>query len=118
MANQKISELPRKYALSPNDIVPIVDSQFGSANYVNKKATIGDILGLTQLVITNEIVALNPGNHCKRFGGIVLLGLSNLDETNIVNPENEDVLVYDAGVSNWENKQISEMNFVLDSGEF
>lgn len=118
MPNQKISELPRKYVLSTDDIIPIVDSQFGSSNYINKKATVGDLLGLTQVVVTNEIVALNPVITVNGFGGMVILGLSHLDETAIANPAAGDVLVYSDGGNNWENKQVSEINFVLDSGEF
>jgi hypothetical protein len=118
MANQKISDLPRKYVLAADDIIPIVDSQFGSSNYVNKKTTVGDLIGLTQVVVTNEVSSLNPVITVNGFGGMVTLGLSHLDETTIAGPAEGDVLVYSDGAESWENKKVSEINFVLDSGEF
>jgi hypothetical protein len=118
MANQKISALPRKNVLSVNDFIPIVDAQFGSTNYINKKATVGDLLGLTQVVVTNQVNALNPVITVNGFGGIVEIGVANMSDAVISQPKTDDFLVYSASDASWSNKQLTETDFVINCGEF
>jgi hypothetical protein len=118
MANQKISALPRKYTLSTDDFIPIVDSQFGATNYINKKVTVGDLLGLTQVVVNNQVSALNPVISVNGYGGLVELGVSQLADAIVTQPQANDFLVYSATDASWHNKKISETDFVIDCGEF
>jgi hypothetical protein len=43
MSNIKISNLPLKRLLADGDFLPIVDTQFGSGSYINKRTTVGDL---------------------------------------------------------------------------
>lgn len=43
MSNVRISSLPLKRLLAGDDLLVIVDTQFGAANYVNKRAKISDV---------------------------------------------------------------------------
>jgi hypothetical protein len=110
MADLRISSLPRKAALAINDIIPIVDLQFGSPNYVNKKTTIGDIITIVQTVVTPAVVSVNGQN------GTVVLNLTHLDDVTIQTPVAGDVLLYNAATSAWVNGSISDFYAPLVAG--
>ncbi len=118
MLNQKISVLPRKYALSENDILPIVDTQFGPANYVNKKTTVGDLMALAEVIVNNQVSALSPVVSVNGESGVVVLSINQLDNVGIVVPSNNQFLVYNEAQDDWVNKHITDVDFVLDCGNF
>lgn len=100
MADLKISALPRKSALASNDLIPIVDLQFGTQNYVNKKTTIGDIVATVGGAVTELIGAISSVNGQT---GDVVIGVSNLGDTIIATPETGDILRYDSAANKWVN---------------
>lgn len=118
MLNQKISVLPRKYALSENDILPIVDSQFGPSNYVNKKTTVGDLMDLARTVVNTQVSALSPVSSVNGESGVVVLSINQLDNVGIAVPASNQFLVYDGAENDWVNKDINNVDFVLDCGSF
>lgn len=105
MADLKISALPRKAALASNDLIPIVDLQFGASNYVNKKTTIGDIVTIvsnTVIDATGLITSVNGQT------GTVVIGVNTLADTQIQTPLGGDVLRYDAATGKWLNTSLSD----------
>lgn len=100
MADLRISALPRKAALAVNDLIPIVDLQFGAPNYVNKKTTIGDLVTIVSNSILDASGAITSVNGQT---GDVVITVSNLGDTTILAPENGDILRYDAATDKWIN---------------
>jgi hypothetical protein len=118
MIDQKISSLPRKYALATSDMLPLVDSQFGPANYVNKKTTVGDLMALAEIIVNNQVSALNTVASVNGFGGIVVLSIDQLDNVRVIVPQENQVLAYDSAQSDWVNKNLTDLDLVLDCGNF
>jgi len=106
MSDLKITALPRKAALAVNDIIPIVDLQFGAPNYVNKKTTIGDLV-----TIVSNTVADISGYITEVNGqtGVVNISVDNLVDTAVVAPGSGDILIYDSETAKWAN-----VPFVVD----
>jgi hypothetical protein len=100
MSSLKISALPRKSALAVNDLIPIVDLQFGVQNYVNKKTTIGDIVATVSTAVADLSGAVTSVND---LAGAVVINVSNLGDTTIVEPAQGDILRYDAETGKWAN---------------
>lgn len=100
MSSLKISALPRKSALAVNDLIPIVDLQFGVQNYVNKKTTIGDIVATVSTAVADLSGAVTSVND---LAGAVVINVSNLGDTTIVAPAQGDILRYDAETGKWAN---------------
>lgn len=100
MASIKISSLPLKRVLAPEDIFTLVDTQFGPNSYVSKRTTLADLLTFMRNAIgtTTQFVLSVNGQT-----GVITLYLRTLDDTNIVNPANRDVLLYDTGTQKWVN---------------
>jgi len=116
MPSLRISSLPLKTNISPTDFLNIVDTQYGSGNYVSKKTTVGDLLSLAQSYFVakidfNTVVATINGQS-----GNVLLGISSLVDTTVNNPADLDLLAYDGMQQRWINKSLE--NEVLDCGTF
>lgn len=118
MANQRISALPRKSIPSTDDLLPLVDIQYGSANYINKKITVGDLLNLATVLVNGKIAELSPVFSVNGQGGNVLLSLRQLGDAVVTTPAAENLLAYDAADSKWKNKSVNDINIVLDCGEF
>jgi hypothetical protein len=118
MANQKISELPRKVALAESDILLVVDTQFGSTNYINKKTTVGDLLKLAEIVVNNQVNALNTVISVNGIGGVVVLAINQLAGVGIDEPLDNQLLAFDATQNVWVNKPIDDIAFVIDGGNF
>jgi hypothetical protein len=118
MANQRISALPRKAVPAANDIIPIVDLQFGSASSVNKKTTVGDLLTLANNYIDDKIAALPFVTSVSGRGGNVVLNLADIGGFAVTAAADKDFLVYDTAANNWTNKAFSNVDLILDCGEF
>jgi hypothetical protein len=118
MANQRISALPRKSVPATADLLPLVDSQFGSANYINKKTTVGDILSLATGIVDVKISALNPVFSVNGQGGNVTLALAQLGDTAVSSLAGENLLAYDTVSAKWTNKSVADITIVLDCGDF
>lgn len=118
MANQKISALPRKSVPAPDDLLSLVDIQYGSANYINKKTTVGDLLALATGIVDVKIGELNPVFSVNGQGGSVLLALAQLGDTAVATPAAENLLAYDTVSAKWTNKSVADITIVLDCGEF
>jgi hypothetical protein len=118
MSSQKISALPRKATPGHDDLLPLVDIQFGTANYINKKTTIGDVLKLATELMDAKIIELDPVFSVNGQGGNVLLGLSQLSDTALNSPLADNLLSYDASAARWINKPAADIELVLDCGEF
>lgn len=106
MSNLKISSLPRKSALAVNDLIPIVDLQFGTQNYVNKKTTISDIVTIVSasvVDISGAVVSVNG------LTGAVIIDLANLNDAIIASPGQGDILQYSAEAGKWVN-----LPFIVD----
>jgi hypothetical protein len=103
MASIKISSLPLKRVLAPEDIFTLVDTQFGPNSYVSKRTTLADLLTFMRNAIgtTTQFVLSVNGQT-----GVITLYLRTLDDTHIVNPVNRDVLLYDAATQKWINSAI------------
>jgi hypothetical protein len=103
MASIKISSLPLKRVLAPEDIFTLVDTQFGPNSYVSKRTTLADLLTFMRdsIGVTTQFVLSVNGQT-----GVITLFLRTLDDTTIVNPANLDVLLYDAGTQKWVNSAI------------
>lgn len=118
MSNQKISALPRKATPGADDLLPLVDIQFGAANYINKKTTIGDVLKLATALMDAKIIELDPVFSVNGQGGNVLLGLSQLSDTALATPAADNLLAYDASAARWINKSANAIDIVIDCGDF
>jgi hypothetical protein len=118
MSNQRISSLPRKSALAADDLLPLVDSQYGTANYINKKTTVGDLISITTTLVDVKIGELNPVFSVNGQGGNVLLSLTQLGDTAVATPAAENLLMYDVVAAKWTNKSVDDITIVLDCGEF
>lgn len=100
MSDLKISALPRKSALAINDLIPIVDLQFGAPNYVNKKTTIGDLVTIVSAAVADLSGAISSVNG---LTGAVVINVANLGDTTITSPDQGDILRYDAATGKWVN---------------
>jgi hypothetical protein len=103
MASIKISSLPLKRVLAPEDIFTLVDTQFGPNSYVSKRTTLADLLTFMRnsIGVTTQFVLSVNGQT-----GVITLFLRTLDDTTIVNPANLDVLLYDAATQKWVNSAV------------
>jgi hypothetical protein len=103
MASIKISSLPLKRVLAPEDIFTLVDTQFGPNSYISKRTTLADLLTFMRNAIgtTTQFVLSVNGQT-----GVITLYLRTLDDTTIVNPANRDVLLYDAATQKWVNSAV------------
>lgn len=118
MSNQRISALPRKAIPATDDLLPLVDIQYGTANYINKKTTVGDILNLATDLVDVKITELNPVVSVNGQGGNVLLALTQLRDAAVVSPGTDNLLIYDSVAAKWTNKSVDDIDIVLDCGEF
>jgi hypothetical protein len=118
MSNQRISALPRKANPASADLIPLVDIQYGTANYINKKTTVGDILNLAAVLIDAKINELSPVVSVNGQGGNVLLALTQLRDAAVVAPSADNLLIYDSASAKWTNKSVDDIDIVLDCGEF
>ena len=103
MASIKISSLPIKRILAPDDLLNIVDTQFGPNSYVSKRTTIADLMSYVRnsIGITTQFVLSVNGQT-----GVITLYLRTLDKTAITSPANLDVLLYNADTEKWVNADI------------
>jgi|LakMenE01Jun11ns_1017448.scaffolds.fasta_scaffold9522214_2 hypothetical protein len=118
MPNTKISALPFKHVLAGEDIIPIVDTQFGSVNYVNKKTTVTDFLELARVYVDAQILEINPVLSVNGQTGNAALSLSQLDDVIIAAPAIDEFLVYSSSASAWTNQSFQSIDMVFDCGDF
>lgn len=118
MGNQRISALPLKFIPDATDVIPIVDVQFGSANYINKKTTVGALTTLTDARIDEKIAELNIVSSVNGKGGTVVLNLAELGGVNISTVSNNFVLAYDQSLAAWTGRAPATIDETLDGGEF
>ena len=118
MGNQRISALPLKSIPDATDVIPIVDVQFGSANYVNKKTTVGALSTLTDTRIDEKIAELNIVSSVNGKNGAVVLNLAEIGGVSIPVVADNFVLSYDQTLAAWTGRDVATIDETLDGGEF
>lgn len=118
MPNTKISALPFKNVLAGEDIIPIVDTQFGSVNYVNKKTTVTNFLTLARAYVDAQLLEINPVLSVNGQTGNAALSLSQLDDVIIATPAADEFLVYNDSSNAWTNQSFQSIDMVFDCGDF
>jgi hypothetical protein len=118
MANTRISALPLKAVPANNDLIPLVDLQFGSGSYVNKKTRVSDLMALANNYINTKIGQLSLVTSVSGRGGNVVLSLSDISNVSVTAPANLDLIVYSATSAQWVNRSFLNLDFVIDCGEF
>jgi hypothetical protein len=118
MSNTKISALPFKQVLNSTDVIPIVDTQFGSVNYVNKKTTVGSLTAVTEIYVNNKIIDLGLVTSVNGQTKNVILSLSQLHDVTISSPSADQFLAYNPATSKWTNVSFQTVDTALDCGEF
>jgi hypothetical protein len=116
MPSLRISSLPLKTTVASADIVPIIDTQYGAANYVSKRTTVGDIINLAQSYFVAKIDFGSLVSTVNGQTGNVVLSLPSLADISFSSPTNADLLAYDSAAQRWVNKSLE--NEVLDCGTF
>jgi hypothetical protein len=118
MGNQRISALPLKSIPDATDVIPIVDVQFDSANYINKKTTVGALNTFTDARIDEKIAELNVVSSVNGKGGNVILNLAEIGGVSLPSVANNLVLAYDQSLSAWTGRAPATIDETLDGGEF
>ena len=116
MPSLRISSLPLKTTVAPDDIMMLVDAQYGAANYVSKRTTVGDIINLAQSYFVAKIDFGSIVSTINGQSGNVILPLPALADIAFSNPTDADLLAYNGSQQRWVNKSLE--NEVLDCGTF
>jgi hypothetical protein len=116
MRSLRISDLPLKTSVDATDIMMIIDAQYGAANYISKRTTVGDIINLAQSYFVAKIDFGSIVSTINGQSGNVVLTLPTLADIAFSNPTDADLVAYDGLAQRWVNKSLE--NEVLDCGTF